>query len=386
MTRISAGGPLPIAFVMSSFAPGGTERQMIELLRRLDRRRWQVHLACFRPTGAWFSRAADAAASVAVFPISSFKDLRTLRHIVRFGRWCRERGIAVVHTAQLPSNIFGLTGAALGGVPVRIGNRRNINPDHTVAELVAQRVAYGFAHKIVANSPAAAARLAREGVARSAVAVVPNGLDLDRIAPAKRRPQPRRVVMVANLRAVKGHDVLIEAAAKVLSRVPDAAFDIVGGGPLLDSLRELARQRGVAHAFTFFGHQDDVSARLEQADIFTLPSRSEAMPNALLEAMAAGLPVVASAVGGIREIVADGRTGLLVPADDAGALADQLLRVMDDPALAARLGRAARLDVEIRCSFPRMVEAFESIYLAELRRRRPELASSAAALARYRAV
>ena len=366
---------VPVAFLMSSFDPGGTERQMIELLRRLDRRRWTPHLACFRPTGAWFDRAADCAASVETFPITSFRRPNTARQLGRFARWCRDREIAVVHTGQLYSNIFGLPGAAMAGVPVRIGNRRNINPDKKTLHLGLQRVAYSFAHKIVANSKAAAARLLREGVPAHKIAIIPNGIDLARFSPATRRT-PRRVVVVANLRPEKGHDVLIDAAADVLRRFPDATFDIVGGGPLLDATRERAWRRGVGVAFRFFGHQDDVAARLAEADIFVLPSRSEAMPNALIEAMATGLPVVASSVGGIGEVVADGRTGLLVPAGDCAALAERIGRLMDSPTLAATLGDAARLEIQSRYSFTRMVNAFESIYENELRRRCPALMAS----------
>jgi glycosyltransferase involved in cell wall biosynthesis len=159
----------------------------------------------------------------------------------------------------------------------------------------------------------------------------------------------------------------------VLRRFPDAAFDIVGGGPLLERLRQMARQYEVGHAFTFHGHCDDVPARLAEGDIFVLPSRSEAMPNALLEAMAAGLPVVASAVGGIGEIVADGRTGLLVPADNPAALADRICGLMATPSLTAALGDAARTQIQGRYSFGRMVTAFEAIYDTELRRRCPTL-------------
>src|SRR5439155_17641773 len=133
---------------------------------------------------------------------------------------------------------------------------------------------------------------------------------------------------------------------------------------------------------TLLGHRDDVAERLAAADIFVLPSRSEAFPNALLEAMAAGLPVVASAVGGILEIVEHGRTGLLVPPGDASALADRLMRVMADPALGRRLGDRARAEVEAQYSFDRMVAAFEDVYLGELARRgriaerHPQLAAS----------
>jgi glycosyltransferase involved in cell wall biosynthesis len=365
--------PVPVAFVLSSFDPGGTERQMIELLRRLDQRRWNIHLVCFRPKGAWFERAAAAAASVTSFPVTSFRAVNALHHLAQFRLWCRKRSIAVVHTGQLYSNIFGLTGAALAGVPVRIGNRRNINPNNGPLKLGAQRIAYTFAHKIVANSQAAAARLRKEGVSSHKIAVIPNGLDIERFPAPIRRTPARRVVVVANLRPEKGHDVLVQAAPHVLRRFPDAAFDIVGAGPLLDRLRQMTRQCEVGHAFTFFGHCDDVPARLAEGDIFVLPSRSEAMPNALLEAMAAGLPVVASSVGGIGEIVADGRTGLLVPADNPTALADRICGLMATPSLTAALGDAARTEIQGRYSFSRMVTAFEAIYDTELRRRCPTL-------------
>jgi glycosyltransferase involved in cell wall biosynthesis len=367
----SLDGPVPIAFVLTSFDPGGTERQMIELLRRLDRTRWDVHLVCFRRTGAWFDRAAEAAASVTVFPVRSLQSVAALRQLVAFARWCRQQRIAVVHTGQLYSNIFGLPGAALGGVPVRIGNRRDINPNQRPIHLIAQRFAYQFAHRIVANSRAAAARLRREGVPQPRIATVPNGLDLSGFPVMPRRSPARRVVVVANLRPEKGHDVLLQAARQILVRVPDATFDIVGDGPLAGRLRALACECGVARAVTFAGHQHEVATRLAERDVFVLPSRSEAMPNALLEAMAAGLPVIASAVGGIGEIVDDGRTGLLVPADNPAALAEAVCRIMAAPALAARLGDAARAEVRERYSFDRMVAGFESIYEAELRLRCP---------------
>jgi L-malate glycosyltransferase len=355
-----------IAIVMSSFQPGGTERQMTELIRRLDRSRWHVHVATFRGEGSWFGRVAEAAASIAEFPVTSFKAPDTLRHLWNFARWCRANRIAVVHTAELYSNIFGLPGAALANVAVRIGNRREINPDKSLAQIAMQRGAYAFAHKVVANSRAAAERLALENVPAPKIAVIPNGLDLDRVQPRTPRTPLRHVIVVANLRAEKGHDVLIDAAARVLGQFPDARFDCVGAGPERDRLIAHTRRAGVAHAVRFLGHQDDVATRLAAADIFVLPSRSEAFPNAVLEAMAAGLPIVASAVGGILELIDDGRTGALTPAGDPVALADRVTQLMANPDLANGLGEAARADAHAHYSFERMVSAFERLYLAEL--------------------
>jgi len=369
--------PLPIAFVMASFDPGGTERQMTELIRRLDRSRWSVHVATFRPCGAWFERVAEVAASVATFPVTTFKSPQALTELWRFAAWCRERQIAVVHTAELYSNIFGLPGAALAGVPVRIGNRREINPDKSAAQIVMQRAGYACAHKIVANSRAAVTRLIAERVPAHKIARVANGIDFARCRVAPARPSRRRVVTVANLRAEKGHDVLIDAAVSVLREFPDARFECVGAGPERDRMMARARDRGVAYAFTFSGHCDDVPAKLAAADIFVLPSRSEAFPNAVLEAMAAGLPVVATGVGGILELVDEGRTGLLMPPADPSALADRLVGLMAAPALARSLGDAARAHVREHYSFERMVHAFEQLYLAELSRRLARLKARA---------
>jgi glycosyltransferase involved in cell wall biosynthesis len=372
----------PIAVVMTSFEPGGTERQMIELVRRLDPDRWDVHVACFEARGAWFNRVAEVATSVAEFPVTTFRSFDATRHLWAFARWCRAKHIAVVHTTELYSNIFGLPGAALANVPVRIGNRREINPDKSAAQIAMQRAAYSAAHTIVANSRAAADRLRVERVPARKIAVISNGLDFGQYQPPSPRPALRKVVAVANLRPEKGHDVLIAAAVEVLRCFPDAQFEIVGGGPELHSLRGRADAHRVLHAFTFLGHRDDVPARLADSDIFVLPSRSEAFPNAVLEAMATGLPIVASGVGGILELVDDGVSGLLVPPGDAPSLADRLCRLMNDPALAARLGGAARSEALARYSFDRMVAAFESLYLTELTRSgvletgQPQLAAS----------
>ena len=354
---------------------------MIELVRRLDRNRWSVHVATFRARGGWLHRVSGAVESITEFPLTTFHSARAGRALWTFARWCRTRRIAVLHTAELYSNVFGLPGAALGGVPVRIGSRREINPDKSRAQIAMQRGAYAFASRVVANSRAAAERLKAERVPANKIRVIANGLDLDRHARRVHRRTLRHVVVVANLRPEKGHAVLIDAAAAVLRQFPDATFHVVGSGPEHRALMARADDRGVAQAFFFLGHQEDVAARLAAADIFVLPSRSEAFPNAVLEAMAAGMPIVASGVGGILELIDDGRSGLLVPAGDPDALARGICRLMTDSPLAARLGDAALGKAE-GYSFDRMVAAFDSLYQAELARRgkavsvQPQLAAS----------
>ncbi|HEX4346654.1 MAG TPA: glycosyltransferase [Vicinamibacterales bacterium] len=359
---------LPIAFVMSSFEPGGTERQMMELVRRIDRSRWDVHVACLRTGGRWFDRVASVA-FCKTFPISSFRHVSTFDRLRDFAHWCSDTRVAVVHACDTPSNIFGLTGAALARVPVRIGTRRDVNPGRSTTELALQRAAYSCAHLVVANARAAAERLRFERVPAGKIVVVPNGLDTSRVSTRARLAPLRRVVTVANLRPEKGHDVLVEAAADVVRVFPDATFALAGDGPERARLERLVRDRGLAGAFTFHGHVENVSAHLDAADIFVLPSTSEAFPNSLLEAMAAGLPVVASDVGGVPEMVSDGQTGHLVPPGDSRALATRLLTLMREPDEALRMGDAGRSAVVSRFSFDRMVAAFERVYVAELARK-----------------
>ena len=363
--------PLPIAIAIHSFQPGGTERQMTELVRRLDSRRWQVHLVCLRRHGAWFDRAAEFAASVSEFPITSFSHATTFAQMRAFARWCRDQRIVLVHSSELYSNIFFLPGAAMARVPVRVGSRREIAAGKSAAQIAAQRGAYTFAHRVVANAQAAASRLRREGFAASRISVVPNGLDLARFTPRVLPSKLRRIVMVANLRPGKGHATLIAAAPSILKRFPDARFELIGDGTERQSLEDLVRARGLTSAFTFAGHAENVPERLATADLFTLPSESEAFPNAVLEAMAAGLPIVASAVGGICEVVHPERTGILVQPRDPQGLSDGICRLLTNSHEAHALAAGGRALVESQFSFDRMVSSIEQLYEEELTRRAP---------------
>ena len=247
-------------------------------------------------------------------------------------------------------------------MPVRIANRRDVNPGKAFHELVAQRIGYSFAHRVVANCRAAADRLRFEGVPARKISVIPNGLDIDAYAPREPITAVRRVATVANLRHEKGHDVLLDAAAIVLRRFPDARFDIVGAGPERAALEARAEALSIGRAVSFLGHCEDIPARLAAADLFVLPSRSEAFPNAVLEAMAIGLPVIASAIGGLLEVIDDQRNGILVRPGDPQALADQICALMADPIGAAQIGAAAWARAQ-QFSFTRMVAAFERVYL-----------------------
>src|SRR5689334_11958042 len=212
---------------------------MTELIQRFDRSRFDVRVACFHKEGAWLPRV-EACAPVTAFPIRGFARPATLARAASFARWCRAQRIAVVQTCDLYANAFALPGAALAGVPVRIGSRRELNPDKSGAQLLLQRLAYRCAHRVVANSTAAARQLESEGIARARIAIIRNGVTLN--GSSRREPgQPiRRIITVANLRREKAHDTLLDAAASLVRMHPELTFSIVGDGPLRADLERRA--------------------------------------------------------------------------------------------------------------------------------------------------
>jgi glycosyltransferase involved in cell wall biosynthesis len=362
---VKSSPQFPVAVFITSFHPGGTERQMSELIQRLDRTRFDVHVACFHKEGPWLPRV-EASAPVTAFPIRGFARPATLARAAGFARWCRANRIAGVLACDLYANSFALPAAALGGVAARFGSRRELNPDKSAAQIALQRHAYRFAHAVVANSRAAARQLESEGVPLERIRVIPNGIVAERYAARRASPRIATVATVANLRREKAHEVLLAAAARLAPRHADLTFLIIGDGPRDAELRALAASLGVAGRVEFLGHREDVPALLARADLFVLPSRSEAFPNGAIEAMAAGLPVIASRVGGLIDLIDEGRTGLLVEPDNPAALADAIASLVESPARAAALGAAARDEVTRRYSFDRMVRSFEALLLSQL--------------------
>jgi glycosyltransferase involved in cell wall biosynthesis len=170
------------------------------------------------------------------------------------------------------------------------------------------------------------------------------------------------IACVANMFAIKGQDWLIRAMPAVLASVPAAVLVLVGDGEWRETLERLARETGVGDRVIFTGSIANPLAVVEHADVVVLPSLSEGLPIALLEAMAIGRAVVASRVGGIPEVVQDGETGLLIPAADSAALASAIARLMMDPPLRANLGSQARAHVERQWSSQRMVACTTAVY------------------------
>jgi glycosyltransferase involved in cell wall biosynthesis len=315
------------------------------------------------------------------FRLNSFYDLHFIRQVGRFARYLKKHEIDVVHTHDFYTNVFGMAGAALARVPVRIASRRE-SANRPASQRFVERCAYRAAHAVVANCEDVRQQLLKEGVPAQKVRTIHNGLELARVQPpqAKRNetlktlnlPESARyVTIMANMRAhvrlpepvcFKDHPTFLRAARQVRESVPEAAFIIAGEGELKEATQDLAQTLGIADCTFFIGGCEDVGATLSISDVCVLSSFSEGFSNAILEYMAAGRPVVSTDVGGAREAIVHGETGYLVPAGNHERMAEHIISLLLEPENARSLGECGRQRVSEKFSSLRQLQNIESLY------------------------
>jgi glycosyltransferase involved in cell wall biosynthesis len=268
-----------------------------------------------------------------------------------------------------------MTGAFLAGVRARVTSKGETDGFRTPMQKRAERVAFRLSHRVIANCLVVQNQLIREGVSPSKIIQHYNGLDLERLkvrAGLRREealaafglPSERRYLsIVANLRnPVKDHPMLLRAAARVRASVPDAGFVIAGEGELMESLRELAVQLGIQDDVFFIGRCDNVADLLFASDVGVLSSKAEGFANAILEYMAAGLPVVATDVGGAREAIAEGETGYTVASGDDEKMAERIIGLLNEPKRARAMGERGKLIAAEKFSCDRHLQNTLELY------------------------
>jgi glycosyltransferase involved in cell wall biosynthesis len=351
-----------VLFIIDSFEQGGSERQALQLLRQLHLSgQCRVHLACLQNRGSLRTDADQLGiGEINEYALTSFYDRNFATQLRRVVRFIKEHEIDVVHTHCFYTNIFGMAGAFLAGVPARVTSKGETDGFRTPMQKRAERVAFLLAHRVIANCLVVQNQLIKEGVSPARIIQHYNGLELERlkVKPALRReevlasfglpqdPARRFITIVANLHnPVKDHPTFLRAAARVRAAVPDAAFVIAGEGSLMGSLCELAKQLGIEQDVFFIGRCDNMANLLFASDVGVLSSKAEGFANAILEYMAAGLPVVATNVGGVREAIVEGETGFVVPAGDDEMMADRIIEVLGDSERARQMGKQGKLIV-----------------------------------------
>jgi glycosyltransferase involved in cell wall biosynthesis len=271
----------------------------------------------------------------------------------------------VLHTFDFYSNVMGVPAGRLAGTPVIVASQRDLGNLRPRIQRRVHVLALRWATHVLVNSPAIAERLRQNMSTKPGrIAIVRNGVDLARFSPAPRRERGSQVLIgtLANLRPEKGLSTLVEAAALVCRRAPQARFVIWGDGSLRSALDALIRRHRLTNIVELAGSTSEPETELRRCEIVVLPSLSEASSNVILEAMATGLPVVATCVGGTPALVDDQQTGLLVPPGDPRALADALLRLLEDPALRAQLGARGHDRARREFGMDRMLAQIEALY------------------------
>ena len=374
--------PLRVGYVTAFLRPGGAERQMLALAERLPRDRFSVEFVLISGTGGLEERAIRAGARLRALDttpsMSSRAPVRAARRagkIVRYATAVKSGRYDIVDAWLYPADVLAALMRTVTRTPIIVSGRRNIDPEHSFGPLERplRALARGMTDAVIANSDATAAHAVRMGNAdRAKVRVIRNGVAPNPSISQDERMAQRRALhldaddvvigAVANYHPVKRLDLLVEAVAVLVGRGLPVRLVLVGDGSERTVIERRVADLGLQRVVDVHGLEAEPERLLPAFDIVAQASSREGMPNALLEAAAAGRPVAATAAGGSSEVVVDGQTGFLVPVGDFGSLVGALDRLVVDAALRQRLGAAARERAKTVFGMDRFVSEFAALY------------------------
>lgn len=367
-----------IVHLIGSFNSGGSERQALQMFSGFSSAdEHELFLATLDKDGPLIDQLQKSLIDEAPeFPLSSFYDLNFLRQVHRFANFLRERDVDIVHTHDFYTNVFGILSAKLSGVRGKIASKRETTGMRSPNQVRVERLAFRVADRILVNSLGVRKHVKENYGFEEKTAMIYSGIDADRFVfkhfdrcAALSRfglptdPSIRYITMVANLRhKVKNHPMLFRAAKQITSLNANAQFVVAGEGELREGLERLADELGIRSRLHFVGRCENVPELLAASHIGVLTSTAEGFSNSILEYMAAGLPVVATDVGGARECVEDGASGFLVPSDDDTALANRIALLLANPSTSREIGLRGKAIVRERFSVSAQLSALERLY------------------------
>jgi len=370
-----------VFYLLDSLDVGGTETQAVELACRISAAGYDVTLGCLRAQGPLLEKLQGTDVEVKEFhPQGGIDSPAGLYQMLRLSWFLRREKFDIVHTHDLWSNLLGVPAARLAGVPAIVSSRRDLAHFDWYQGKRRRwlRRVQNLSAAVLANATSIQDRLiADDGFASGKLRVIRNGIDIERFKVPRDRVRlfpevgnAKLIVLVGNMHTdVKGHPWLIEAAKAIVQQdFSSVRFILVGDGGQRAAFEKQVATLGLERNFLFLGRRSDVAEILVCCDIAVLPSRAEGLSNSLLEYMAAGLPVIASKVGGNAELVQDGVTGLLVPPEDSPALAAALLRCLHDPGLSHRMAKNGHEFVAQNYSFERLLREVDALYSELLQR------------------
>ena len=361
---------MKILQLISSSGPYGAESMVVALTRELHALGCDCRLMLIENRHRRDPQVSALAARHGVqpeaLPCRGRWDGQAIR---RLRSYLREEGIEVLHAHGYKARLFAWRAAR--GLPVRLATTCHGFVHDTLALKLydwMDRWTLRRFPRVAAVSDDMSRQLRGYGVPSAALSIIANGVDLDRFrdAPptlrAELSPPGPLLGAVGRLSAEKGLDGLLRAAAALAAHFPELRLALVGDGPLRGELEQLASKLGIADRVTFTGRREDMPGVYASLDALLLPSLDEGLPMVVLEAMAAGRPVIASRVGAIDHVIRDGENGVLAPPGDVEALRAAIERLLAEPALGARLGAAARATIEKQFSAAHMAAAYLQLY------------------------
>jgi glycosyltransferase involved in cell wall biosynthesis len=361
-----------------AFMVGGAEEIVLNLVRHLPAR-FEPMVCCIHEAGPIGDEIRKTGTPVAVLGLNP--GMRRPRDVGGIRRYLREAQPQIVHTFLLTASLYGRLAAILERVPIVIGTEVNMYADKKPHHAMAERLLMWGTDRVIASAEAVREFYIRQVHADPAkVEVIYNAVDFSQAQPSTPRAQGNQGTqeaasraslgvpadalvfgVIARLTEQKGHRFLFDALARTPA-LANVHLLVIGGGDLRDTLASQVAALGLSSRVHFLGPRRDLGDLLGAMDVFVMPSLWEGLPLSLVLAMGASLPVVATAVAGIPEVVFDGRTGLLVPAGDAAALGAALGRVAADATLRERLGREARAAVLPHFGVDRYVASVAALY------------------------
>ncbi len=364
--------PLRIAYVIGQLTHGGTEGQLYELVRNLDRDRFIPLVCALSSGGYWADQIRAQGIDVLELQRRGHYDiLRFWKLYQLLQRWKPD----IVQTMLWSANSYGRIASRLAGVSTVIACERVAGHSKGALKVVVDRLLDRFTDRYIVNAPSVADYLVegQHRLSRAKIEVIPNGVNATRFGTKTGNAEKRQefgiafdepvIGTIGRLAHQKNQRCFLQACELLRERLPSFKVLIVGEGPLRPALEAQVADLGLSTSVTFTGIRDDVPELFAIMDVFAFSSDSEGLPNVVLEAMAASLPVVATAVGGTGDAVVNGQTGYLVEPGQPGHLAEAILAILTSRELAERLGRAGRERVIREFSIDQMVRNTEAVYL-----------------------
>ncbi len=379
-----------VVYLIGSLEIGGSEAQVVELATRLDRTRFEPRICAMFRSGALVAVAQNRGVPVDVLgPMIQSGEPRGVRWLkvlaifFRLVRYFQQTKPQIVHAFLYWAYVPGSIAARLARVSVFVSSRRGLGLYRDSRPFLQwlENIANRLTDLVVVNSEAVRRDvLAREKIAPDRIKRIYNGVDVNRYVVSENcetirkslgiNPQARVIGVVANLIPYKGHHEMIEAYALVAAHCTDTFLLLVGEDRGIQSeLEQLSSELGVRAKVVFAGARSDVPQILCALDVQAVPSHEEGFSNAILEGMAVGKPLVVTAVGGNSEAVVNGETGWVVPPHAPRAMADAILRLLDDPLLARRMGEAGQERIKKFFGIERMIGEYDDLYTHLLRQK-----------------